>query len=178
MLQSFSTLTQDLVSRTFVEECVSKELVCHRFLHPSLSTTKSVHHIYHDACKFYKAILGQSLQVCLPREILVSCQLHSFLTLLELLLSILRPVTWRGKGDLLQLPWAVPPKGCFLLVELWSGMSGLAIAMLAVGMHFYGAAAECARKRAGSAFQCGSFQHASWLKNFFFVKNSNHEISC
>lgn len=58
-------------------------------------------------------------------------------------LAAARPVTWRGKGDLLQLPWAVPPKGCFLLVELWSGMSGLAIAMLAVGMHFYGAAAEC-----------------------------------
>ena len=90
MLQSFSTLTQDLVSRTSVEECVSKELVCHHFSRPSLSTTRNVHHIYHDACKFHKAILGQSLQVYLPREILVSCQLHNFLTLLELLLSILQ----------------------------------------------------------------------------------------
>ena len=90
MLQSFSTLTQDLVSRTSVEECVSKELVCHHFSRPGLSTTRNVHHIYHDACKFHKAILGQSLQVYLPREILVSCQLHNFLTLLELLLSILQ----------------------------------------------------------------------------------------
>ena len=58
------------------------------------------------------------------------------------LLAAARPVTWRGKGDLMQLPWAVPPKGTFLLVELWAGMSGLALAMLAVGMTFYAASAE------------------------------------
>ena len=72
----------------------------------------------------------------IPRKVMLQDDMASRL-------AAARPVTWRGKGDLLQLPWAVPPKGCFLLVELWSGMSGLAIAMLAVGMHFYGAAAEC-----------------------------------
>ena len=83
VLRSFSTLTQDLVSRTSVEECVSKELVCHRSSCPNLSTTRNVHHTSHDACKFHKAIHGQNLQVCLPREILVSCQSHNSLTLLE-----------------------------------------------------------------------------------------------
>ena len=72
----------------------------------------------------------------IPRKVMLQDDMASRL-------AAARPVTWRGKGDLLQLPWAVPPKGCFLLVELWPGMSGLAIAMLAVGMHFYGAAAEC-----------------------------------
>ena len=80
----------------------------------------------------------------IPRQVMLQDDMASRL-------AAARPVTWRGKGDLLQLPWAVPPKGCFLPVELWSGVSGLAIAMLAVGMHFYGAAAECdpvARRRA------------------------------
>ena len=90
MLQSFSMLTQDLVLRTSVEECVSKELVCHRSSCPNLSTTRNVHHIYHDAYRFHKAIHGQNLQVCLPREILVSCQLHNSWTLLELLSSMLQ----------------------------------------------------------------------------------------
>ena len=57
-------------------------------------------------------------------------------------LSAAKPLTWRGKGDLPQAVWATPPKGSFLLVELWSGISGLAIAMLSVGMTVYGAAAE------------------------------------
>ena len=57
-------------------------------------------------------------------------------------LSAAKPLTWRGKGDLPQAVWATPPKGTFLLVELWSGISGLAIAMLSVGMTVYGAAAE------------------------------------
>ncbi len=63
-------------------------------------------------------------------------------TSVESALTASRPVCWRGRGDLLQATWANPPKGTFLLVELWSGVSGLAVAMLSVGMHFYGAAAE------------------------------------
>ena len=57
-------------------------------------------------------------------------------------LSAAKPLTWRGKGDLPQAVWATPPKGTFLLIELWSGISGLAIAMLSVGFTVYGVAAE------------------------------------
>ena len=57
-------------------------------------------------------------------------------------LSAAKPLTWRGKGDLPQAVWAIPPKGTFLLIELWSGISGLAIAMLSVGFTVYGVAAE------------------------------------
>ena len=60
----------------------------------------------------------------------------------EAALTAARPVCWRGRGDLQQATWAQPPKGTFLLVELWAGVSGLALAMLATGMNFYGAAAE------------------------------------
>ena len=57
-------------------------------------------------------------------------------------LTAAKPVSWRGRGDLIQMTWAQPPKGTFLVIELWAGVSGLAVAMLALGMTFYGAAAE------------------------------------
>ena len=59
------------------------------------------------------------------------------------LLTAARPVTWRGKGDLLQTVWAVPPRRTWIVVELWAGFGGLALALLSTGMHFYSLAAEC-----------------------------------
>lgn len=57
-------------------------------------------------------------------------------------LTAAKPVTWRGKGDLPQAVWCTPPKGTLLVIELWSGISGLALALLSVGANFYAAAAE------------------------------------
>ena len=54
-----------------------------------------------------------------------------------------RPVTWRGAGELLQVSWATPPKGAWLVVDMWAGFSGLCIALLSLGFHFYAIAAEC-----------------------------------
>ena len=53
-----------------------------------------------------------------------------------------KPVTWRGQGDLPQFPWAKPFKGTWLVVDLWSGIGGLLVALLAMGVHFYAVAAE------------------------------------
>ena len=54
-----------------------------------------------------------------------------------------KPVTWRGKGDLAQVPWTAPPRGAWLVLDLWAGYSGLCLALLQLGMHFYAVAAEC-----------------------------------
>ena len=51
-----------------------------------------------------------------------------------------KPVTWRGQGDLPQFPWAKPFKGTWL--DLWSGIGGLLIALLSMGVHFYAVTAE------------------------------------
>lgn len=56
-----------------------------------------------------------------------------------------KPVSWRGKGDLLQCPWVIVPKGPFLVIviDLWSGMWGLPIALSCMATTFYTLAAEC-----------------------------------
>ena len=54
-----------------------------------------------------------------------------------------KPVTWRGRGDLAQVPWAPTVRGTWLVLDLWAGFSGLCIALLQMGLHFYGVAAEC-----------------------------------
>ncbi|CAE7225929.1 unnamed protein product, partial [Symbiodinium sp. CCMP2456] len=53
-----------------------------------------------------------------------------------------RPVTWRGGGDLPQLPNISAPRGTWLVLDMWAGISGLCVALLALGLHFYGLAAE------------------------------------
>ena len=53
-----------------------------------------------------------------------------------------KPVTWRGQGDLPQFPWAKPFKGTWLVLDLWSGIGGLLIALLSMGVHFYAVTAE------------------------------------
>ena len=58
-------------------------------------------------------------------------------------LAAAKPVVWRGKGDLPQYPWAGPPlRGSWLVLDLWAGFSGLCIALLSMGVHFYALAAE------------------------------------
>eukprot|EP00435_Cladocopium_sp_Y103_P038596 s1483_g10.t1 len=54
-----------------------------------------------------------------------------------------KPVAWRGKGDLVQVPWTPSLKGTWLVLDLWAGFSALCIALLQMGLHFYGLAAEC-----------------------------------
>ena len=53
-----------------------------------------------------------------------------------------KPVTWRGQGDLPQFLWAKPFKGTWLVLDLWSGVGGLLIALLSMGVHFYAVTAE------------------------------------
>lgn len=53
-----------------------------------------------------------------------------------------KPVTWRGKGDLLQCPWTVPLHGTWLIIDLWSGIGGLPLSLLSIGVNFYCVSAE------------------------------------
>ena len=53
-----------------------------------------------------------------------------------------KPITWRGRGDLAQVPWSRPCRGTWLVLDCWSGMGGLCIELLQLGWHFYAASAE------------------------------------
>ena len=58
-------------------------------------------------------------------------------------LAAAKPVSWRGHGDLPQYSWANPPlRGSWLVLDLWSGYSGLCLALLSLGVHFYALAAD------------------------------------
>ena len=54
-----------------------------------------------------------------------------------------RPVAWRGLADLPQVPWRCPCAGLLLVVDLWAGIGGLPLAMLALGLRAIVLAAEC-----------------------------------
>lgn len=89
-----------------------------------------------------------------PRQVVVTDLPGSVSVEAPLLAQRLRaakPVTWRGKGDLIQVPWAPVLRGTWLVVDLWAGLSGLCIALLQSGLHFYGVAAECDGIAAGVA---------------------------
>ncbi len=53
-----------------------------------------------------------------------------------------KPVTWKGRGDLPQVPWSKPTRGSWLVLDLWSGLGGLCMALLQCGLHFFAIAAE------------------------------------
>ena len=53
-----------------------------------------------------------------------------------------KPVTWNGRGDLPQVPWSKPTRGSWLVLDLWSGLGGLCMALLQCGLHFFAIAAE------------------------------------
>ncbi len=58
-------------------------------------------------------------------------------------LEAARPLTWRGKGDLLQVPWIQHRcPGTWLVIDLWSGVGGLLLAVLSLGLHCYALSAE------------------------------------
>ena len=57
-------------------------------------------------------------------------------------LSAAKPAHWRGRGELTSLPWTCPLPGPILLIDLWSGCSGAAIALLTLGVKFYILAAD------------------------------------
>ena len=60
------------------------------------------------------------------------------------LLAAAKPTVWRGRGEILQIPWSLPFSGPTLLVELWAGVGGLSLALLALGARLYVLSAECA----------------------------------
>ena len=57
-------------------------------------------------------------------------------------LTAAKPVSWRGRSDLPQYPWAKPFRGTWLVIDLWAGVGGLCVALLAMGVHFYALSAE------------------------------------
>ncbi len=46
------------------------------------------------------------------------------------LLYAAKPVTWRGRGGLHQFPWQVGRLPRLLVLDLWSGIRGLCVALL------------------------------------------------
>ena len=57
-------------------------------------------------------------------------------------LAAVKPARWRGRGELPSLPWTPPTRGPILLIDLWSGFSGAALALLSLGVRIYVLAAE------------------------------------
>ena len=45
-----------------------------------------------------------------------------------------RPLSWKGGSDLPQLPWAAQCSGLVLVIDLWAGLGGLLISLLALGI--------------------------------------------
>lgn len=77
-----------------------------------------------------------------PRQVRLSQASPSSESSLEKQLYAAKPVTWRGRGDLLQCPWTVPLHGTWLVIDLWSGIGGLPMSLLSIGVNFYCVSAE------------------------------------
>ena len=58
-------------------------------------------------------------------------------------LAAAKPVSWHGKGDVLQAPWVPTLRGKWLVIDLWSGIGGLCLALLSLGVTFWALSAEC-----------------------------------
>ena len=52
-------------------------------------------------------------------------------------LAASRAVRWRGRGELLHVPWDPPTLGPVLLLDLWAGVSSAAMALLSLGVRFF-----------------------------------------
>ena len=48
-------------------------------------------------------------------------------------ISVAKPAVYRGGGTLPQTSWNLPRKGSMLIIDLWSGFAGTALAFLAMG---------------------------------------------
>ena len=57
-------------------------------------------------------------------------------------LQAAKQVTWRGQGELPQMPWSQPHQGLVLVIDLWSGIGGLLVALLALGIRCIALSAE------------------------------------
>ena len=57
-------------------------------------------------------------------------------------LEAAKPVAWKGLGELPQVSWATEQSGLYLVVDLWSGISGTIMALLALGIRVIALAAE------------------------------------
>ena len=53
-----------------------------------------------------------------------------------------KPVTWRGRGDLVQVPIPSVTPGLILVLDMWAGISGAIIALLGLGCRVIVLAAE------------------------------------
>ena len=53
-----------------------------------------------------------------------------------------KPLLWKGRGELPQLPWQRPCQGLVLVIDLWSGLGGTLIALLALGIRCIALSAE------------------------------------
>ena len=53
-----------------------------------------------------------------------------------------KPLLWRGRGELPQLPWQRPCTGLVLVIDLWSGLGGLLVSVLALGIRCIALSAE------------------------------------
>ena len=61
---------------------------------------------------------------------------------LSQLLAAAKPIIWRGRSELVQLPWATPCAGLVLVIDLWAGLGGLLVALLSLGVRCIAVAAE------------------------------------
>ena len=53
-----------------------------------------------------------------------------------------KPIVWRGQSELPQLPWEHGQRGLFLVLDLWSGIGGLLVGLLALGIRCIAVSAE------------------------------------
>ena len=53
-----------------------------------------------------------------------------------------RPLAWRGAADLPQFPYPLPVQGLVMVLDLWSGIGGLLLALLALGVRCVAVSAE------------------------------------
>ena len=75
-------------------------------------------------------------------------------------------ITWRGPGELIQLPWAVRCSGLVVVLDLWSGFSGTLLALLALGVRVVALAAESnADAKAVAAQNFPSLVHVEWVES-------------
>ena len=49
-------------------------------------------------------------------------------------LEAAKPVAWKGLGELPQVSWATGEYGLYLVIDLWAGISGTVMALLALGI--------------------------------------------
>ena len=53
-----------------------------------------------------------------------------------------KPIAWRGRSELPQFPWPHDQQGLYLVLDLWSGLGGLLVGLLALGIRCIAVSAE------------------------------------